>query len=238
MHDAVALIGGAEWDKALKVFLPEGEAGMNPLFSAIAHGCAAERENETYAEVYWPRIARGNENFAAAKLSLFGQELAALASYFETPFTKPSPRLHVHDRALALNFAGYRLRALGRLEDAAEPMRARIKGSEDEGDWKGAGDDAGNLSELLITIGRLSGEDGAVAVAEAAVHFADRSGDAFRRMGMRTTHAGALFEAGSLARAEALFRQAEALQKERQPGLPRLYPPHFRTPKAWLRPAW
>ena len=40
---------------------------------------------------------------------------------------------------------------------------------------------------------------------------------------MRTTHADALAQAGRLARAEALFREAEALQKEMQPGLPRLY---------------
>ena len=35
--------------------------------------------------------------------------------------------------------------------------------------------------------------------------------------------AEALHRAGALGRAEALFREAEALQKERQPGLPRLY---------------
>ncbi len=97
---------------------------MTPLFAAIAHGCAAEREDETFNEVYRPRIARGNENFASRKLGLFGQELAALAAFFETPFTKPSPHLSPGDRALALNLVGFRLRALGRLEDAAEPMRA------------------------------------------------------------------------------------------------------------------
>ena len=193
---------------------------MNPLFSAIAHGCAAEREAETFAEVYWPRIARGNEDFAAKKLGLYGQELAALASFFETPFAKPSPRLSAGDRALALNLAGFRLRALGRLEDAAEPMRAVVDWIGcNWATWKDAAIDAGNLSELLVTIGRLSGEDGAVAAGEAAVAFADRSGDAFQRMVMRTTHADALFQAGNLARAGALFREAEALQKEKQPDL-------------------
>ncbi len=100
---------------------------MTPLFAAIAHGCAAEREDETFNEVYRPRIARGNENFAADKLGLFGQELAALAAFFETPFTKPSPHLSPGDQALALNIAGFHLRALGRLEDAAEPMRAAVE---------------------------------------------------------------------------------------------------------------
>ena len=77
MRKAVALIGGADRDAALKRFLPEDEAGMTPLFAAIAHGCAAERETETFTEVYRPRITRGNEAFATHKLGLFGQELAA-----------------------------------------------------------------------------------------------------------------------------------------------------------------
>ena len=39
----------------------------------------------------------------------------------------PSPRLSAGHRALVLNLAGFRLRALGRLEDAAEPMRAAVE---------------------------------------------------------------------------------------------------------------
>ena len=180
LRKAAALIGGAEWDKALDAFLPGDEAGMNPLFSAIAHGCAAEREAETWSEVYRPRIARGNENFASQKLGLYGQELAALASFFETPFAKPSPRLSASRRALALNLAGAYLRALGRLEDAAEPMRATVDLVVAAGHWQRGAPASGNLSEVLVTTGRLAGEDGAVAAGEAAVAFADRSGDAFR----------------------------------------------------------
>ena len=223
LRKAAALICGAEWDKALKAFLPGDEAGMNPLFSAIGHGCAAEREAETWSEVYGPRIKRGNEHFASQKLGLYGQELAALASFFETPFTKPSPGLSAGDCALALNKAGFHLRALGRLEDAAEPMRTVTELTVQLGDFKNAAADAVNLSELLVTIGRLAGEDGAVAEAEAAVAFADRSGDAALRMISHITHADALFQVGSLARAGALFREAEALQKEMQPDLPHLY---------------
>ena len=115
------------------------------------------------------------------------------------------------------------MRALGRLEDAAEPMRAAVDARVREENWDGASRNASNLSELLITIGLIADEDGAVAAAERAVAFADRSGDAGMRMVMRTTHADALAQAGRLARSEALFREAEALQKEMQPGLPRLY---------------
>ncbi len=202
---------------------------MTPLFAAIAHGCAAEREDETFNEVYLPRITRGNENFAAKKLGLYGQELAALASFFAAPFETPSPRLSASDQALALNKAGFRLRALGRLEDAAAPMRAGVNLHIAQKDWKRASGESGNLSELLLTVGRIAGGDGAVAAAEAAVAFADRSGDAFQRLCQRTALADAAFQAGRPGRAEALFREAEALQKERQPDLPRLYSlPGFR----------
>jgi hypothetical protein len=222
LRKAAAIIEGAEWKKALRVFRPDDEAGMDPLFSAIAHGCAAERENETWNEVYRARIARGDEAFASKQLGLFGQVLAALASFFETPFTRPSPRLS-RNRALALNEAGFHLSALGRLEDAAEPVRAAITEYESLRQVDFAARCAENLSELLVTIGRLPGEEGAVAAGAEAVSFADRSGNASERMGSRTAHAYALLQAGSIAFADALFREAEAQQQEMQPDIPRLY---------------
>ena len=66
---------------------------MAPLFAAIAHGCAAGRHDEAFNEVYWPRIARGNEKFAAQKLGLYGSDLAAIAHFFAEPFAVPAPEL-------------------------------------------------------------------------------------------------------------------------------------------------
>ncbi len=223
LRKAAALLDGAEWETALKRFLPDDEAGMTPLFAAIAHGCLAEREEETFNEVYIPRIERGSEGFVTHKLGLYGQELAAQASFFEAPFIAPSSRLSPDRRALVLSHVGFGLRALGRLVDATVPMRAAVQARDQAMNWGSAARDAGNLSELLLTIGLLSGEDGAVAVGEKAATFADRSRDGDTRVLVSTTHADALAQAGSLARAEALFRQAEALQKNNQPHLPRLY---------------
>ena len=53
--------------------------------------------------------------------------------------------------------------------------------------------------------------------------YADRNGNAFWKMGTRTTHADALHEAGRLAEAETLFSEAEQMQKELQPEYPLLY---------------
>ena len=59
--------------------------------------------------------------------------------------------------------------------------------------------------------------------AEQSVTYADRSGDAFQRMALRTTHADALHQAGRRAEAEARFREAEEMQAESQPDYPLLY---------------
>jgi TIR domain len=218
-----AIIDRPDFEEVLKLFRPREEASMTPLFAAIAHGCAAEREEEAFNEVYWPRIAHGSEAFAAQKLGLYSQELAALASFFEAPFTAPSPRLAAGNRAWVLNAAGDGLRALGRLEDAATPFRVAVGAYAELNDQTNASLCAGNLSELVAIIGRLSGEAGAVAAGESAVSFADRSGDAYPRMSMRATQAYALLQAGALAQAGAIFREAEAQQKAWQPSLPRLY---------------
>ena len=73
---------------------------------------------------------------------------------------------------------------------------------------------ASNLSELEVTLGRLAE---AVADGRRAIDFADRSGDAFRKMVNRTTAADALHQAGERAEAGALFAEAERMQAERQP---------------------
>ena len=59
--------------------------------------------------------------------------------------------------------------------------------------------------------------------AEQSVELADRSGDAFRRMGLRTTLADALHQSARSAESLATFHEAEAMQKELQPQYPLLY---------------
>jgi tetratricopeptide (TPR) repeat protein len=87
-------------------------------------------------------------------------------------------------------------------------------------DWKNAAIYAGNLSELELTLGRVSD---AVSSAEQAVQHADRSRDDGQRIIQRTTLADALHQAGQRDDARALFREAEALQEELEPSSPQLY---------------
>ena len=92
--------------------------------------------------------------------------------------------------------------------------------------WEYAAINAGNLSEFYLTIGDIAL---ALKYANQSVDLADKSGDAFQRMGMRTTLADALHQAGSQSEAESLFREAEEMQKEDQPEYPMMYSePGFR----------
>ncbi|MEO0809109.1 MAG: hypothetical protein AAFW82_00435 [Pseudomonadota bacterium] len=221
---AAKAIAGPDWAAARAAFLPDDAAGMEPLFAAIRHGCEAEREDECFNEVYWPRVARGNEKFATKKLGLYGPELAALASFFAQPFDTPSPRLSEADRALVLNSAGYGLRAVGRLEDAVAPNRAAKDEAVAAGNWHNAGSGAETLSELLLVVGRVV--EARTAAAEALTYarrVEQRDKALFRRMGSQVRLLSAAQAAGDLPAAEAAQLAAEALQAERQPELPRLY---------------
>ncbi len=200
--------------------LPDTLEEMEPLFAAVAHGCLAGKHQKALDEVYWERIKCKNEHYATKKLGAFGADLAALANFFDAPWDQPAAGLSEADKAVVLNWAGFRLRALGRLREAAAPMQAGMELQAGQEDWKNAASAAGNLSELFLTLGAVAR---AVDFARKSVTFADRSGDGFLKYAMRTALADALHHAGELDEAEALFRDAERLQQEDQPEYRYLY---------------
>jgi hypothetical protein len=192
---------------------------LAPLYQAVAHGSAAGLWQETCDEVYHERIYRGAESYAVKKLGAFGADLGAVACFFEAPWRRVSPHLTPADQALMMNLAGFRLRALGRLDEAREPMRAALEMRVVQMNWREAAIDAGNLSELELTLGGVAeaGRLGAMAVAHA-----DRSGDLYWRHAIRPDEADARHQAGELAAAEALFATAETMQAEQPGQSPRL----------------
>jgi tetratricopeptide (TPR) repeat protein len=206
--------------KAAAKEYPDTLEEMAPLYAAVAHGCQAGRHQEALDEVYWRRILRGGEAFSTHKLGALGAELAALSGFFDQPWRQPVAGLTEPDKGWVLSEAGFCLRSLGRLAEAAQPMQAGMEASIAQKDWKGAAVDAGNLSELTLTSGDLAQ---ALATAQQSVELADRSGDAFQRMQKRAKLANLLHQTGRLAEADALFRGAEEMQKERQPEYPLLY---------------
>ncbi len=200
--------------------LPETAEAMAPLFAAVVHGCAAGRHQEALDEVYMRRIQRGSEAFNTKKLGLLGSELAALSGFFAEPWTSPVDALTEANKGFVLTEVGFDLRALGRLAEAAQPLRAGLEKYIVREDQENAALAASNLSELHLVRGAVAE---AVEAARQSVDLADRSGVAFWRMGFRTTLADALHQAGDLEAAAALFREAEAMQKEDQPQYPLLY---------------
>ena len=199
---------------------PDTLEGLQPLYQAVAHGCRAGRHEEACDDVYYGRISRGPEAFVAKKLGAFGADLGAVACFFDEPWSRVSPSLTEADQAWLLNQAAFRLRALGRLREAVEPMRSGLPMHASRDDWKSAAVQANNLSELELTLGDVPA---AVHDAEQSVDFADRSGEWGMRMIMRTTLADALHQAGRRDEALQRFREAEALQAEQQPQYALLY---------------
>jgi tetratricopeptide (TPR) repeat protein len=200
--------------------LPETLEEMAPLYAAVVHGCLAGKHQEALDEVHRKRIKRTVKHFSTKKLGAFGSEVAVLSAFFEPPWERLAPGLSEADQAFVLNDAGFALRAVGRLPEAAGLMRLGLDMCIAQQDWKEAAVHASNLSELLQSRGELSE---ALAQARKSVYFADKSGYAAQRVGRRTTVATALHSMSLREEAAAQFEEAERLQKEREPTFPRLY---------------
>ena len=199
--------------------LPDTLAEMEPLYTAMAFGARAGLQEELRQEVYWERISR-KKGFAWNQLGAYGSDLAGLATLFEQPWSQPSQNLSTAGQAVVLSWAGFLLRGLGRLREAAEPMQAALQRRIDGKAWENVAINASNLSELHLSLGALRE---AVDFGRQAVDFADRSGDGFWKEASRTTLANALHQARQKAEAEQLFAQAEAMQRERRPEYRFLY---------------
>jgi hypothetical protein len=193
---------------------------LQPLYQAVAHGCQADLQQEACDKVYLSRITRGKEKYAWSKLGAFGSDLGAVACFFETTWSRVSPALTEDRKSWLLNQAAFRLRALGRLTEALEPMRVSGEMDVKVQEWKGATASYSNLSEMELTLGEVAG---ALRDGEQSVTYADRSGDAFMRILGRAKLAVILHQAGRRAEAEAGFREAEQIQTEWQPYYPLLY---------------
>ncbi|MDQ1350285.1 MAG: hypothetical protein QG657_586, partial [Acidobacteriota bacterium] len=200
--------------------LPDTLAEMEPLFAAVAHGCRAELHQEALVEVFWKRITRGDKGYIFRQLGAFGSFLSSLSNFFAVPWGQPATELPDDKKALVLSWAAFDLRALGRLREAVQPMKASLEMLIQQKDWENAAIVASNLSELLLTLGDVPE---AVAAARQSVTYADQSGDEDWRCYSRATLADALHQAGALKEAEQWFLEAEALQKKSQPEYPFLY---------------
>ncbi len=210
--------------------LPDTAQEMAPLYAAVHHGCAAGRHQQVVAEVYSRRIQRGQEFYNLSKRGAYGADLGALAGLFDEPWSRPVASFAEDDQSFFLNQAGADLRALGRLNEALEPMLAGLDRYVVAKSWNAAARVAGNVSQLSLTLGRAGDAvdyaDRSVDYADRNVDYADPSDDAFMRVVARTTLADALHQAGRASQARGLFDEAERMQKDDTPEYPALYSLH------------
>ncbi len=200
--------------------LPDTIDDMAPLYAAVVHGCQAGKNQEAFDEVWLKRIKRKNDHFSTRKLGAFASEAAVLSVLFNPPWKRLAPGLTEADGAFVLSQAGFALRALGRLPEAAALMQLSTDRYIALKDWERAAVSASTFSELLQAGGKL-GE--ALEQARNSVELADRSGSAFQRMGKRTTLGAVLHAIGRQDEAAAQFTEAERMQREWQPAYPLLY---------------
>ena len=213
---------------------PDDSRGMNMLYAAVTHGCAAELYQQVIDDVLLERIWRDRRtNFSTRRLGMTGSDLVALSNFFYPRqwTVLRTPSLTPRARVLVLTNAGVRLRQLGRLVDARDcfgavvreidPQQARAEELED------ASYAAAQYCELLVIAGKLTGgadeSEGALFNGQRAVEYSDRGGDSYFSMHARSSLAEVFFMLNDLAQADALFEQAMAIERGRRPRPPFLY---------------
>ena len=209
-----------EYYKSSAKEFPDTLEEMAPLYAAVMHGCQAGRYQEALNEIYAKRIERWDESFSKRKFGAYGADLAVLSNFFNLPEFNLIAIKEENWKGYIFNEIGADLRSLGRLEELVRLFQASLDVIISREDWMRAAIRASNLSELYLTLGDTTQ---ALAYAEQGIDLADRSGDWAVQMPNRTTYASALHQAGHLAEAEAVFREAEEIQKKNQPQLPLLY---------------
>jgi len=201
--------------------LPDTLEEMEPLFAAVMHGCLAGRDQEAMDDVYSSIIQRDERtNYCCNKLGASGADLACLSCFFKSRWDRPAFGLSDSCKAPVLSWAGFRLRAVGRLQEAVQPMKAGLKMFIEQENWKQSAIYANNFSELLLTLGDVKE---AHRYAKQSVDFAGRIEINSQMESKRTTLADTHHQAGRLKDAEGLFIEAEEMQKKSQPGNHYLY---------------
>lgn len=199
---------------------PNTLAVMEPLFCAVVHGCKAGLHQRVINEVYESRIRRYGKDYPIHNLGIISTDLALLSNFFKYPWSIPAEGLRESYKPAVLGWAAFRLRALGRLKEALRPMRADLTMVEKTEEWEKAAGAAGNLSELMLTLGHITQ---ATKYGRKAVEYAERSWAWFERFYQRTNLAEALHQAGRRDEAMTIFREAEEIQNRVQPEFPFLY---------------
>jgi tetratricopeptide (TPR) repeat protein len=212
--------------------LPDTIDEIARLYSAMAHGCEAGRHQDALDRIYYKRIHRETKHFAVNNLGLIEADLAALSHFFAPPWQRLVEEIKRAAKGYLLMQVGYRMRAMGRLKEAIQLMKAahdedvayqQILASDGWlGSWSHASIVNRELSEICLVAGDIAQ---ALSLAQLSLKLANH-GDEWEwtnRVDSACMLANALHHVGLIREAAVIFRDAEAFQKKHQPGYPLLY---------------
>ena len=210
-----------EYYKALpKNPLPDTLEEMQPLFSAVAHGCAAGLHSQALEEVYWPRIRRKDNHYSLYQLGAFRDDLATVAHFFEKTWSTPIVKMSPLSQIQVLNWASFCLRVWGRLAEAIEPAKHNLALAIQQEEWSEATHASSNLCEIELLLGELMK---AQKTAEVSIRYADYSRNLFLRMSKRATYGYTLHQNGKTDEALRYFLDSETLQQQYESHRPCLH---------------
>ncbi|MBD3183483.1 AAA family ATPase [Candidatus Poribacteria bacterium] len=204
---------------------PETFKEMESLYTAMAHGCQAERYEDAWNDVYLPRIPGeqrpdGKKFYSTYILGAFGAELDALSHFFSNPWKELVENI---DPAIGLSVrqqTGFCLRAQGLTKQAVDCLKEALKEHRKKPEWKEeAVKDTSILMQLYLNMGEI--ENAEKCIGEG-VDLADEIEDVLEPFKKRTEHAWVLFKMGRMVEADKLFNEAWSLsgakQAEKQQG--------------------
>jgi tetratricopeptide (TPR) repeat protein len=192
--------------KASEPEFPDTIEEMVPLFHAVYHGCQAGKYQDALDAVYFARVLRGGQAYLNHSLGANGTDLSMLAHFFAHPWLESVPVLKPTDQSWVIGAAGYALRALGRMEDAVEPLRVGAAAEVKSGNAGNAATAYRTLSELHLILGQIKP---AIAAAQAAIEWADQTNSPYSGVMSRDRLASALHASGDRGGASRKFHEAE-----------------------------
>lgn len=183
---------------------------LEPMYMAVAFGCAAGLHSEALDSVFHRRIQREDESHSSNYFSAHSANLASLSAFFAERWVSPISGLSIRERSYVLNEAGLALRALGRLTEAKYALRGALDADCARSNWRDAAIACGNLAEVYVLLGELPA---ALETADAGLAYAERGGHPDQDMNLWAMRGDVLHQLGRVSDANGAFLRA--LQQER-----------------------
>jgi tetratricopeptide (TPR) repeat protein len=187
--------------------LPDTLEEMGPLFRAVYHGCAAGRHQETLDDVFMTDVL-ASEARCIKEFGAFGLVLVALRAFFSLPWKGLVEPLELASKTFLLNAVGHCLRALGRLDEAVEPLQQAAESAAAAGAWFRAFISSDNLTQVLLALGRIGD---ARHNAQDTITYGENYGHKGPPCLARLTLVNALHEAGCLKEARGVVDEVNSI---------------------------